>query len=91
MGSTSARTIAKSPARKENAPDADGIPPLQKGGCIILPWNYRGDVPMYEVIHKETGEVVRVYGINGTYFLLFNQEEQNWYYSEQDNFVPKEE
>ena len=46
---------------------------------------------MYEVIHKETGEVVRVYGINGTYFLLFNQEEQNWYYSEQDNFVPKEE
>lgn len=46
---------------------------------------------MYKVMHKETGEVVTVYGINGTYFLLFNKEEQQWYYSEQDNFVPKED
>ena len=46
---------------------------------------------MYEVIHKETGEVVTVYGINGTYFLLFNREEKHWYYAEQENFEPKEE
>lgn len=43
---------------------------------------------MFKAINKNTGEVVTVYHINGTHFLLWNIEEKYWYYDEMDNYEP---
>lgn len=46
---------------------------------------------MYKVTHKKTGTVRTVYGINGLYFLLWDEEDQSWTYESMDNYRPMEE
>lgn len=41
---------------------------------------------MYKVKDKRTGEIVTVYALNGTMFLLFNGFE--WYYDDIKNYEP---
>lgn len=43
---------------------------------------------MFRVVSKETGEVFTVYDVNGTHFLLWNKDDEYWYYAEMNLFVP---
>jgi len=45
---------------------------------------------MYQVVHKKTGAVRTVYGINGLYFLLWDADNQSWEYESTDNYRPVE-
>lgn len=46
---------------------------------------------MFKVIDKTTGEAFTVYGLNGTYFLIYNAELDYWYYKEMNECKPLEE
>lgn len=45
---------------------------------------------MFQVVHKQTGEVRTVYGRNGQYFLLWNTEQEGWEYDHMENYKPIE-
>lgn len=45
---------------------------------------------MFQVVHKETGELRTVYGITGIRFLFWNREEACWEYGDMDNYIPVE-
>lgn len=46
---------------------------------------------MFKVQNINTGEVTNVYHVNGTYFLLWNTEEQAWVYDDMSNYKPLED
>lgn len=43
---------------------------------------------MFQVIHKETGEVRTVYGFSGIKFLFWNHEEKCWEYGDMEKYIP---
>ena len=49
---------------------------------------------MFKVMDKNTGEVFTVYGLNGMYFLIYNEELDWWFYKDMGEcrpYVPQEE
>lgn len=45
---------------------------------------------MFQVVHKKTGVVKTVYGINGLYFLFWNEAEACWEGGYMDDYRPVE-
>ena len=45
---------------------------------------------MFQVVHKETGEIRTVYGRNGQYFLFWSAEQECWEYGHRDDYSPIE-
>ena len=43
---------------------------------------------MFEVIDKTTGEIFTVYGLNGTHFLIYNEELDWWFFKNMDECRP---
>ena len=43
---------------------------------------------MLKVINKETGKTVTVYGISGLSFLLWDEENECWWYENINNYKP---
>lgn len=43
---------------------------------------------MFKVEDKTTGEVFTVYGLNGTHFLLYNEELDWWFYKDMSECRP---
>ena len=41
---------------------------------------------MFEVIHKETGEIVTVLGVVGMRFMLWDEEGKTWWFDPIDNY-----
>lgn len=46
---------------------------------------------MFQVVHKETGEIRTVYGIAGLLFLFWDQKTGEWEGDEISNYRPLEE
>lgn len=45
---------------------------------------------MFTVIEKETGMPVTVYGMNGQYFTIYNEQSDDWEYAHMDAYRPAE-
>lgn len=46
---------------------------------------------VFQVIHKETGEVRTVYGFCGIKFIFWNHEKQCWEYGDMEKYIPATE
>ena len=46
---------------------------------------------MFKVMDKTTGEVFTVYGLNGTYFLVYNAAFDWWFYKDMEECRPVED
>lgn len=43
---------------------------------------------MFQVMHKETGEIRTVYAVTGIRFLFWNDQEDCWQYGDMQNYKP---
>lgn len=43
---------------------------------------------MFNVVDKETGMAVTVFGVNGSYFLIYDDVNGVWGYKNMDNYRP---
>lgn len=43
---------------------------------------------MFQVVHKETGEIRTVYAVTGNYFMVWNEQEGCWDYDAMRNYKP---
>lgn len=43
---------------------------------------------MFKVIHKETGEIVTVFGISGLMFMLWDEQDGEWWFDSIKNYKP---
>lgn len=46
---------------------------------------------MFKIVDKMTGEVLTVYGINGTHFLIYDEKMDCWKYYPMNIFRPLED
>lgn len=45
---------------------------------------------MFQVIHRQTGEIRTVYGMSGIKFLFWNDIDGCWEYGDMENYIPAE-
>ena len=55
---------------------------------VCLTFCQREGLSMFQVVHKETGEIRTVYAVTGNYFMVWNEQEACWDYDAMRNYKP---